>query len=192
MVEPLLHFAAPFVTLKALGLDWKSALFASILALTPDLDVLFFVHRSASHSVIVLLAIVLPILILTRKNPTLRNLTLLAAFGVSTHLIMDTFQTDTPLLWPLYDRSIKVELGLNFHIGSAGTLIPNVTVQTKPEEFTSFQTFDAPIITPEGLGITIVLLTPILIQSLIRLERAKRSEASRHRKRTGSRTVKRR
>lgn len=190
MVEPLLHFAVPLVSLKALGLDWKSALFASFVALTPDLDVLFYVHRSASHSVIVLLAIVIPILILARKNKTIWTLTLLAAFGVSTHLVLDLFQADTPLLWPLYDRLFRIELGLNFHMGSQGTFIPSVTVPISPEGFASFTTFDAPIITPEGLGITLVLLTPVLIQSLIKSRSAKRARRPRVRRKPSGRTVK--
>ena len=182
MVEPLLHFAAPFVTLKALGLDWKSALFASLIALTPDLDVLFSVHRSFSHSAIVLLAIVIPILILTRKNATIRNITLLAAFGIATHLILDLFQTGTPLLWPLYNRSIEINTSIDLHIGSPSNIIPSVAVETKPTNFASFQTFDAPLITAEGTGIALVLLAPILFQVVSHQKRANRKASTKRRR----------
>jgi hypothetical protein len=180
LVEPLLHFVVPLVTLRAVGLDWKSALFASFVALTPDLDVFFLVHRSASHSIIVLLVIVIPILILARRNPTIRNLTLLAAFAVTTHLMMDVFQTSTPLLWPLYGRDIEIVSSLNFQIGSGPTLVPNVAVETRPVDFASFETFDAPLITAEGAGIALVLLAPIVTQIVISRKRAsKKASANR-------------
>jgi hypothetical protein len=181
LVEPLLHFAVPFVTLRALGVDWKSSLFASLLALAPDLDVFLSVHRSFSHSAIVLLLLlIVPILMLGRNHRTIRNLTLLAAFAVTTHLVLDTFQTYTPLLWPLYDRSIQIDTSLNLHLGGTQSLIPSIAVQTEPTDFTSFKTFDAPLITAQGTGITIVLLTPFIIQILVNLRKARRLAADTH------------
>ena len=53
LVEPLLHFVVPFVSLRAVGFDLRKAAFASLIALTPDLDVLFNSHRSPTHSLIV-------------------------------------------------------------------------------------------------------------------------------------------
>ena len=46
MVEPLLHFVVPFVSLRAVGLDLRKATFDSLITLTPDLDVVFNTHRS--------------------------------------------------------------------------------------------------------------------------------------------------
>ena len=54
MVEPLLHFVVPFVSLRAVGVDLRKATFASLIALTPDLDVAFNTHRSPTHSAVVL------------------------------------------------------------------------------------------------------------------------------------------
>jgi membrane-bound metal-dependent hydrolase YbcI (DUF457 family) len=169
LVEPLLHFVVPLVTLRAIGLDWKQTLFASFLALTPDLDVFFFVHRSASHSIIILLAIIIPILILARitRNSTVRDLTLLAAFAITTHLVMDVFQTGTPLLWPLYNHDLQLIFDLNFRIGSGPILAANTAVITSPIHFGSFQSFDAPLITAEGAGIALVLMVPVLFQMVI-------------------------
>jgi len=66
--EPLLHFAVPFVSLEAAGVDWRRALFASVVALTPDLDLSSHVHRSQTHSVVVLVVIVLPMLAPVHKK----------------------------------------------------------------------------------------------------------------------------
>ena len=38
IVEPLLHFAVPFVSLRTVGVDLRKATFASLIALTPDLE----------------------------------------------------------------------------------------------------------------------------------------------------------
>lgn len=54
MVEPLLLFAVPFMSLRAFGLGFRKVLFVSPAALTLDLDVVFQVHRSQSHSFVVL------------------------------------------------------------------------------------------------------------------------------------------
>ena len=105
MVEPLLHFAIPFVSLRAFGLGFRKVLFVSLIALTPDLDVLFQVHRSQSHSFVVLALVVLPLLMLTWNRKSLRSLVLLGAFGLFAHLVLDLFQTFTPALWPILSES---------------------------------------------------------------------------------------
>ena len=70
MVEPLLHFVVPFVSLRAVGVDLRKTTFASVIALTPDLDVVFNTHRSPTHSVVVLGLVLLSFLALTWKRKT--------------------------------------------------------------------------------------------------------------------------
>jgi membrane-bound metal-dependent hydrolase YbcI (DUF457 family) len=108
LVEALLHFAVPFASLRAIGFEWRKALFVSLFALVPDLDVLFHVHRSMSHSFVVLAIVTLPILAIFYRNKTITTLTLLAALGVSTHLVLDIFGGYTPLLWPISNQSIEI------------------------------------------------------------------------------------
>ena len=98
LVEPLLHFAVPFASLRAVGIDMRKAALASLIALAPDLDVFFHVHRSESHSIIILAAIVIPLLFLTRNRKEARAIVLLGTFGLITHLVLDLFQNPTPLL----------------------------------------------------------------------------------------------
>ena len=167
MVEPLLHFAVPFVSLRAFGLDLRKVLFASLVALTPDLDVLFQVHRSQSHSLIVLALVVLPLLVLTWNRKGLRSLVLLGAFGLFAHLILDLFQTSTPLLWPILNQSIWISVMLNFHMGSAPLITGGATVKVEPTVIEHFTSFDEPILTAEGIGLSLVLLAPTLGQILL-------------------------
>jgi len=166
LVEPLLHLAVPFASLRAVSVDWRKAAFASAVALTPDLDVLFQVHRSQSHSLIVLAAVVLPLLILARNRRTIRTLVLLGAFGVLVHLALDLFQSPTPFFWPLLSQSPWISTTLNFHVGSIPLITGSAELLTGPTVIEPFVSFDEPILTAPGLAISLVLLTPDLLQIL--------------------------
>jgi len=163
----LLHFAVPFASLRALGLDLRKVLFASLVALTPDIDVLFQVHRSQSHSFVLLALVTLPLLALTWNRKSLRSLVLLGAFGVSVHLVLDLFQSSTPVLWPLLNESIWIPVTLHLHMGSAVAVTGPATVHVEPTAIEHFTSFDAPVLTGEGLVLSTVLLAPTLVQILL-------------------------
>jgi len=154
MVEPLLHFVVPFVSLRAVGFDLRKATFASLIALTPDLDVLFNSHRSPTHSLIVVGLVIFGLLALTWRRNTARSLVLLAAFGVFSHILLDLFQTSTPILWPLLSQSVQLWPSTGFHMRSTVLL-------WYPSSW-----LDAPLITAEGLGISLVLLAPTIFTIL--------------------------
>ena len=80
MPEPLIHFAVPFASLRAFGVDLRKAVLVSLVAVAPDLDVLFNVHRSQTHSVIMLAVVALPLFVLTRNRKEARTLVMLGAF----------------------------------------------------------------------------------------------------------------
>lgn len=168
MVEPLLHFAVPFASLRAVGVDIRKVLLASLVALTPDLDVLFQVHRSQSHSIVVLAVIVLPLLVLTRNRRTLRTLLLLCTFGLLMHLMLDMFQASTPLFWPLLNQSFYISTRLDLHIGSAPLITGSTRLVVEPTLIESFVSFDEPILTAPGLSVSLVLLAPTLVEILDR------------------------
>ena len=151
MVEPLLHFVVPFVSLRAVGVDLRKATFASVVALTPDLDVVFNTHRSPTHSMVVLGLVMLAFLTLTWKRKP-RPLVLLAAFGVFSHLLLDLFQTSTPLFWPILRQPISLWPNPSFHMWSE-------VLVWYPASW-----LDAPLITAEGLGISLILLAPTVAQ----------------------------
>jgi len=152
MVEPLLHFVVPFVSLRAVGVDLRKTTFASLIALTPDLDVVFNTHRSPTHSVVVVGLVLLAFLVLTWKRKTARPLVLLAAFGVFSHLLLDLFQTSTPLFWPLMSQPLQLWPGPDFHMWSE-------VLVWYPASW-----LDAPLVTAEGLGISLILLAPTVVQ----------------------------
>jgi hypothetical protein len=131
------------------------------------MDVLFQVHRSQSHSFVLLAFVALPLLVLTWNRKSLRSLVLLGAFGVSAHLILDLFQSSTPVLWPLLNESIWIPVTLNLHMGSAVAVTGPATVHVEPTAIEHFTSFDAPVLTGEGLVLSTVLLAPTLVQILL-------------------------
>ena len=110
---------------------------------------------------------VLPLLVLTWNRKGLRSLVLLGAFGLFAHLILDLFQTSTPLLWPILNQSIWISVMLNFHMGSAPLITGGATVKVEPTVIGRFISFDEPILTAEGLALSLVLLAPTLGQILL-------------------------
>jgi membrane-bound metal-dependent hydrolase YbcI (DUF457 family) len=162
----LLHFAVAFASLRAFRLDLRKVLFASLIALTPDIDVLFQVHRSQTHSFVLLAFVTLPLLILTWNRKSLRSLVLLGAFGVSTHIVLDLFQSSTPVLWPLLGESFWIPFTQYLHMGSAAAITGSATVQVEQAGIERFTSFDAPVLTGEGLVMSAFLLAPTLVQIL--------------------------
>ncbi len=117
MVEALLYFAVPLAPLRASGVDWRKALFVSFFAVVPDLDVPFHMHRSLSHPLVVVI-VVRPILAIGHKNEVITDPTLLTAFGVITHVVLNVFGAFTLLIWPLSNQCIQIVTGLDLHVGS--------------------------------------------------------------------------
>jgi membrane-bound metal-dependent hydrolase YbcI (DUF457 family) len=167
MVEPLLHFAVTFASLRAFGLDLRKVIFASLVALTPDIDVLFQIHRSETHSFVLLALVTLPLLMVTWNRKSIRSLVLLGAFGVSTHIALDLFQSSTPVLWPLVNESFWIPFTQYLHMGSAAAVTGSATVQVEQAHIERFTSFDARVLTGEGLVLSTVLLAPTLVQILL-------------------------
>jgi len=167
-VEPLIHFIVPFTALTLVGVKFRKALPISLLAILPDLDALFLVHRSLSHSLVVLLSVMVPFLLLTYKfKPSLYSYGFLGLMSVASHLVLDLFAGYTPILWPLYGYSAWIQVGLVAHVGSSPSLAlsAKVKVLTQPVTFQPFQSLDAPLFTGEGLILSVILIMPVLLRA---------------------------
>lgn len=168
MVEVLLHFAVPFASFRAIGLDWRKAAVASLIALTPDLDVLFHVHRSLTHSAVVLALVWLGLmsatfLIPAGKRRAARSMILLGGVGLVTHLALDLFGYYIPILWPLLNDSFWISTDLHLHIESLPFIAGSVRLLSAPTVFESFDSIDALAVTDVGLGVSLVLLVPSIV-----------------------------
>jgi dolichol-phosphate mannosyltransferase len=163
MPDPLTHFSVAFaITAPFIGI--KRAALAGIVALLPDLDALTHIHRSATHSIITILAITIPIIIITKtKKPNHTKTILLYIIALLTHPILDTFQTYTPILYPLITESILISINAGIIIDNTLKPYINTIIQTTPTNFTPFTQLDAPLIMPETLLPALILIaTPLL------------------------------
>lgn len=158
MPEVSLHFSVVFA-LTAPKLGVRKALLLSFIALLPDLDVLMHIHRSMSHSIVVLTLTYTPILLAVyRFKPEYFKLTALGLLALLSHLIMDLFQTYTPILYPILNSSLCIAVDGGVRI-SPGGLTPQVSVDVKstPTDFRQFEIMDAPIFTNSGFLISLIL-----------------------------------
>jgi membrane-bound metal-dependent hydrolase YbcI (DUF457 family) len=163
-VEPLLHFTVPFVALMLAKVEFRKALAISLFALSPDLDALFLVHRSISHSLVVLLMVAVPFLLLAYRFKTrLQSYTYLTLASVASHSVLDVFAGYTPILWPLYAHSVWIKTQLAVRFGSSPNVLQNAQLLVEPTTFQPFQSLDAPLLTGEGLILSVVLLLPVLL-----------------------------
>jgi len=160
-----MHFSVVFA-LTAPKLGVKRALLLSSIALLPDLDVLIHIHRSVSHSIIVLTLAYTPIVLAVyRFKPEYFRLTVLGLLALLSHIVMDFFQTYTPILYPILDSSLWIEVDGGVQVSPSG-LKPQVSADVKhvPTNFKPFEVIDAPVFTSEGFLISLILtVIPLII-----------------------------
>lgn len=165
MPEPAMHFSIIFA-LTAPRLGVRRALLLSSIALVPDLDVLMHIHRSMSHSIIVLTLAYTPILLAVYRFKTgYFRLAALGLLALLSHIVMDFFQTYTPILYPILDSSLWVEVNGGVQISPSG-LRPQVSADVKhvPTTFKPFEVIDAPVFTSDGFLVSLVLTAiPLII-----------------------------
>ncbi|MEM3551185.1 MAG: metal-dependent hydrolase [Candidatus Bathyarchaeia archaeon] len=172
-MEPLLHFVVPFVALTLAGFKLQKALPLAFLALIPDLDAFFMVHRSLSHSALILVLASLPFFASAYKIK--REALKTCFFGLTSflsHVVLDVFSGYTPIFWPLYDKALWVETGLSVHVGGSVGLSAYIDLLKTPVTFETFESFDAPIYTSGGIVLSLALLSPFIIKALIRFTRS--------------------
>ncbi|MEM2204120.1 MAG: glycosyltransferase, partial [Sulfolobales archaeon] len=166
-MEPLIHFTVPFLVLVLLGLNLKKASLLALLALIPDFDALFLVHRSFSHSLVVLTALFLPLFAIAHALRRGMRIFALAFFSLASHIALDVFSGATPVFWPFYGNALWVKADLAIHLGSSMGLDPDLAIVAEPVDFRVLQSFDAPLFTGEGLMVSSILLVAAFM-SLVR------------------------
>ncbi len=169
--EPLIHYAVAYALIAYSTRRYKEAAIASIAALLPDIDALFHIHRSATHSYAILIPIIILVIIaVSYRIPKYKNLAISSSIALLTHPILDAFQSPTPILWPLIDKSIYFNISCWVLI-EGSSIIPKITSNISLEyvntEFTSFKYLDAPLYTSEGVIIAILIFIPT-IASIVR------------------------
>jgi dolichol-phosphate mannosyltransferase len=168
-----MHFAVAFA-LTAPLLGARRAALAGAIALTPDLDALLHVHRSMTHSAMTLLALALPIAYLAHRGGVKWRASALMIAALMSHPILDTFQTYTPILYPILGSTL-IEFKAGVIIGNGLNPYVDASVHVRQADFTPFTSLDGPILAGESLLASLTLILAPLLFSLARPSRQRRA-----------------
>ena len=164
MPEPLLHFAIPFVVLTFCGLTLKKSVLLSLIAILPDFDVLFHVHRSITHSAVFLILICIPIIAFVKlKYPNYFHDSIIGSLVLLSHPILDVFHTYTPILYPLYNKSIHIVCELITDMNNISDLKFLFDIRIGSEGFGVItSSVDGVVFSSLGVGISLIILIGII------------------------------
>lgn len=167
MPEPLIHFIIPFVVLTFCGLTLKKSVLLSSIAILPDFDVLFHVHRSITHSVVFLILICIPIIAFVKlKYPNYFHDSIIGSLVLLSHPILDVFHTYTPILYPLYKKSIYIfcELVTDMNNISDLRFLFEIRVNSESCFDVISSSIDGIMFSSLGIGISLIILIGIVVK----------------------------
>ena len=114
-MEPLQHLILPLLFLLALRIDTRKAVMFAPLAILPDFDSLFGLHRALGHSFVPIL--VIPMLILLyakyRRQEWLMS-ALIVQFYLASHVVLDL--GGVAFLWPLVPEQFYFEPTITYSV----------------------------------------------------------------------------
>ena len=178
MPELLLHFIVPFIILSFFGLSLKKSFILSSLAILPDFDVLFCIHRSITHSAIFLILICIPIIVFIKlKYPKYFTDSLVGSLVVLSHPILDVFHSYTPILYPLYKNSVFIVCKLVTDQSNIGDLRFFFEIKVAPTCFSLIlPNTDGVVFSSLGVGISLVIFVGIIAKWRVENGRSKEKE----------------
>lgn len=160
-MEPLLHFAIPFALAALFRPKLKWVLIVGVIALLPDLDVLSFMHRSISHTLLPALLLLPPSLLL-RKRAHIKLILPAISLGWGSHVLLDALGGYTPLLWPLSQNTYQLTFQSTLAMQSSPSISLSLQVLQQPYDYGVFTTLEAPLFTASGVAIALVLIALVL------------------------------
>lgn len=122
-MDPFIHLLLPLLFLLAVRVDAKKALLLAPLAILPDFDALFGLHRALGHSFVPILVLPLALVAYSRlRRPEWMLCSMIALFYLVSHVVLDL--GGVAFFWPVaqeqfyFDPQVQFDLqgGVNFKI----------------------------------------------------------------------------
>jgi len=122
-MDPFMHLLLPLLFLLAVRVDAKKALLFAPLAVLPDFDALFGLHRALFHSFIPILVLPMIFLVYSKlRKPEWMFGSMIALFYLASHVVLDL--GGVAFFWPVvqeqfyFDPQVQFDLqgGVNFTI----------------------------------------------------------------------------
>ncbi len=158
-MDVFLHFLFPFTLLVLIGLKTEKAIPIALLGITPDLDVLFYIHRSPSHSAVVIFAAFLVLFLVAWfiRREYARYI-ILGFLATVSHPVFDMLGGYTPILWPLYDKSIMISTQLTLRADPLLRLETSFKISQTPTVFHHLESFQGLVFSGPGYLMALVLV----------------------------------
>jgi len=112
-MDPFMHLLLPTLFLLALRLDPKRVLLLAPLAVLPDFDALFGLHRALGHSFIPILVLPMALLVYAKyRRPEWFQAAVLVQFFLASHVVLDL--GGVAFLWPFVKEQFYFDPGITF------------------------------------------------------------------------------
>jgi membrane-bound metal-dependent hydrolase YbcI (DUF457 family) len=124
-MDPLIHLLLPILFLLALRIDTKKVLLFAPLAILPDFDAAFNLHRAVFHSFIPVVILPVGLILYSRvKRPDWMLSALLVFFYLASHVVLDLggvafawpFTTDMLYFDPEVTFNMQGGINFGFHL----------------------------------------------------------------------------
>lgn len=157
-MDPVMHLLLPLMLLLVIGVDMRLAFLLAPLAILPDFDAFFGLHRALFHSFIPILVIPIAVILYAKlSKPALLLPALVAAFYLGSHMILDL--SGIAFLWPITDDMYFFEPTLTFTLQGGAEFDFLLDYGVRPYEPMGVTSFIAPVafglMTLIVLGITV-------------------------------------
>ncbi|MEM4909847.1 MAG: metal-dependent hydrolase [Ignisphaera sp.] len=163
MADVLTHYVVSFLLLRRI-FNLKTSLLIALVALLPDIDVVFRVHRWFTHSIVVLGIAVSCLTLLLVLSKRYRKYIL--HLGVATlvyllHIAIDLFTAPTPVLWPLVSESYHLKMLIQGSIArdEAITIYTITKISISSSDFMPREKVEGPLATDLGIILALATLT---------------------------------
>lgn len=114
-MDPFQHLILPLIFLLALRIDTRKAIMFAPLAVLPDFDALFGLHRALGHSFIPILVVPMLVLLYARfRKPEWLLSALIVQFYLASHVILDL--GGVAFLWPLVPEQFYFEPTITYSV----------------------------------------------------------------------------
>ena len=133
-MDPFQHLLLPLLFLLAIRIDTRKALLFAPLAVLPDFDALFGLHRELGHSFIPILIAPLLIIAYARfRRPEWLLSALIVQFYLASHVVLDL--GGVAFLWPVVSEQFYFEPAITFGVdgGLDFTFVLDYGMRDMPE-----------------------------------------------------------
>jgi len=114
-MDPVLHLALPLLFLLALRVDTRKAVLLAPLAIIPDFDAAFGLHRAAFHNFIFVIIVPVALMAYSKmKRPEWLPWAVVAQFYLASHVVLDL--GGVAFAWPIVKDQIYFDPEVTFNL----------------------------------------------------------------------------